>query len=92
MQTPIQQARQRREQQLQLSTHVFGMQLDHANWFNKGLSSAINTLTALLPTEREVIEEAFQAGMDYESCQEGAMCFNDYFTTKFNNDGTQNKS
>jgi hypothetical protein len=41
-----------------------------------------NILTALLPTEREVIEEAYEYGYD-----DRAVCNKqktDYFTTKFN--------
>jgi len=41
----------------------------------------ISILTALLPTEREVIKEAFEEGINPNSMIRNA---SDYFTTKFN--------
>lgn len=49
--------------------------------------SALNTLQLsaehLLAKEREQIGCAFKAGMDYESCEEGALSFTDYFIHTF---------
>ncbi len=49
-----------------------------------GLQRALNILTALLPTEREVIEEAWCDG------ENGYGAASDYFTTKFNDNENTN--
>ncbi len=62
----------------------------------RGIALAIiSELTALLPNEREVIEEAYEAGMEDERrFNKGYMFEADkfvYFTTKFNDNGTDAK-
>jgi hypothetical protein len=55
------------------------------------IRECIESATALLPTEREVIEEAYQAGMEGERRFNKGYMFDgnksDYFTTKFNDNG-----
>jgi hypothetical protein len=79
MKTPIQQA----IEQIQAKSKYQTLQ------YQSACDDCIAILTALLPTEREVIEEAYDRGVDAGGFGVHGNAQH-YFTTKFNNDGKTN--
>jgi hypothetical protein len=83
MKTPIQQALHRLNEQIDTLNAVKD-HTQHAYAVLRFLKQERDFLTALLPTEREVIETAFKEG--FGNWIEPS----DYFTTKFNDNEPKN--
>lgn len=95
MQTPIQQAIEQIEAQIKNNDNNTSIEGWYKIGIKKGLKIALNELTALLPTERDVIEDAWDTGkqdgkdMGYHGRAEHTSA-NHYFTTKFNDNEKSN--
>jgi hypothetical protein len=87
--TAIQQAIERCDYWLKINLDLLVLKSNSSNKRQELISAKIlcyrkmkDELTALLPTEREVIEEAYDDG--YWDSERMSPMNNDYFTTKFN--------
>lgn len=88
MKTPLQQALHRLNEQIDTLNDV-KEHAEHADAVLRFLKQERDYLTALLPTEREVIEEAYDAGHEDGDSHHTSDCetyetATNYFTTKFN--------
>ena len=61
--------------------------LQNEGYITANLNSVVHILKSLLPTERDVIEDAYKMGTIYGDINDSET----YFTTKFNDNGTDAK-